>query len=132
LLTAGNHSEELSEKLQEILKDLEAEVPEIEASSVVSAEGFPIASALPVNVDETRVAAITAVVLNMSERAIMDFEKGVLDQVIIRGSEGLLISTAVGRDAVLTVSASHDARLGVILLYMERAVKKIVEILSKN
>lgn len=122
----------LPEKIQEILKDLESELPEIEASAVVSAEGFPMASALPKDIDELRVAAITAVMLNMGERATMEFSKGTLQQVIVKGSDGLLISMAAGSDAVLTVSATHDARLGMLLLYSERTAQKIRNLLTEN
>ncbi|NVM28760.1 MAG: roadblock/LC7 domain-containing protein [Candidatus Helarchaeota archaeon] len=122
----------IAEKLQKFLIELESQIPEIEASAVVSAEGLPIASALPRNVDETRVAAITAVMLNMGERATMEFNKGELNQVIVRGSEGILVSMAAGEDAVLTVSATHDARLGILLLFAERTAAKIQETMSEN
>ncbi len=125
-----NEDKNISEAVQKILKNLEAEVPEIEATAVVSAEGFPIASALPRNVDETRVAAITAAMLNMGERAAMEFSKGDLSRIIIHGTEGILLSLSAGENAVLTVSASHGARLGVILLYAERAAKEIQTLLS--
>ncbi len=122
----------IAEKLQEILKELEAEVPEIEASSIVSAEGLPIASALPRNVDETRVAAITATMLSIGDRATNEMKKGLLNHIIIRGDDGYLISMAAGENAVLTVSTNKDARLGIVFLYAERAAKKILEVLSKN
>ena len=124
-------NEHLAEKLQEILKELESEIPQIEASAVVSAEGLPIASALPVDVDEMRVAAITAVMLNMGERAAMEFSKGDLSQVIIRGKNGYLISMAAGDNAVLTVSATANTKLGFLLLYSERTAKKVKEFLSE-
>ena len=120
------------EQIQAVLIELETEIPEIEATAVVSAEGFPIASALPRNIDETRVGAITAVMLNMGERAAMEFSKGDLSRVIVHGTEGSLISLAAGEDAVLTISATHEARLGILLLFAERAASKIREILSVN
>ena len=126
------NNKERPELIQEVLIDLEAEIPEIEATAVVSAEGFPIASALPRNVDETRVAAITAVMLNMGERAAMEFSKGNLSRVIVHGTEGSLITLAAGENAVLTISATHEARLGILLLFAERAAKKIQNILSDN
>lgn len=119
-----------AEELQQILKGLESEVPEIEASSVVSAEGLPIASALPKNIDEIRVAAMTATLLNMGDRASLELDKGVLNHIILRGDKGYLISMAAGENAVLTVSATKDARLGYLLLFIERTAKKIQEALK--
>lgn len=121
-----------AEELQEILKELETEVPEIEASSVVSAEGLPIASALPKNVDEIRVAAMTAALLNMSDRASVELDKGTLNHIILKGDKGYLISMAAGENAVITVSATKDARLGYLLLFIERTAKKIQETLERT
>jgi predicted regulator of Ras-like GTPase activity (Roadblock/LC7/MglB family) len=115
------------EKLTKILKDLESSIPEIEAAAIVSAEGLPIASALPRDVDEARVAAMTAAMLSLGERAAAELMKGELEQVMIRGTEGYLISMAAGENAVLTVSASKNVKLGLIFLDMKRTVAKIVK-----
>ncbi|HUX99194.1 MAG TPA: roadblock/LC7 domain-containing protein [Candidatus Deferrimicrobium sp.] len=117
----------ISEEIQEILKELEENVPEIEASALISAEGFPIASALPRDIDEIRVAAMTAAILNMGERAAMDLHKGELNAVIIQTTKGYIVSVAAGEDAVLTATTTKEARLGFLLLYIERAAKKISE-----
>ncbi|MHC1592232.1 MAG: roadblock/LC7 domain-containing protein [Candidatus Helarchaeales archaeon] len=114
------------QKLTEILKELESNIPEIEAAAIVSAEGLPIASALPRDVDEARVAAMTAAILSLGERAAAELSKGELEQVMIRGSEGYLISMAVGENAVLTVSATKKVRLGLIFLDMKRTVEKLL------
>ncbi|MBU7022563.1 MAG: roadblock/LC7 domain-containing protein [Theionarchaea archaeon] len=45
------------EELTNLLKDLEATTPDIEASAVISVDGLMIASALPQDVEEDRVAA---------------------------------------------------------------------------
>jgi predicted regulator of Ras-like GTPase activity (Roadblock/LC7/MglB family) len=117
----------IPEEIQEILKELEENVPEIEASALISAEGFPIASALPRDIDEIRVAAMTAALLGMGERATMDLHKGELTAVIIQTSKGYIVSVAAGQDAVLTATTTKEARLGFLLLYIERAAKKISE-----
>ncbi|KYK33630.1 MAG: hypothetical protein HXS46_16700 [Theionarchaea archaeon] len=46
-----------TEELNTLLKDLEATTPDIEASAIVSVDGLMIASALPQDVEEDRVAA---------------------------------------------------------------------------
>ena len=112
-------------KLMEFLKDLESSIPEIEAAAIVSAEGLPIASALPRDVDETRVAAMTAAMLSLGERAAQELMKGELLQVLIKGTDGYLISISCGENAVLTVSASNNVKLGLIFLDMKRTAEKI-------
>jgi predicted regulator of Ras-like GTPase activity (Roadblock/LC7/MglB family) len=56
------------EELTNLLKDLEGTTPDIEASAVVSVDGLMIASALPRDVEENRVAAMSAAMFSLGER----------------------------------------------------------------
>jgi len=121
-------SDESSETLDDILKKLLASIPEVKAASIVSVEGLPIASALPRNVDETRIAAMTAAMLSLGERAAQEFEKGDLEQVYVRGVDGYILVMGAGPNAVLTVSASKEVKLGLIFLDCKRACEKIAKL----
>ena len=57
-----------SQLMVERLRDLQASSPDIEASAVVSVDGLSIASALPQNVEEDRVSAMSAAMLSLGER----------------------------------------------------------------
>lgn len=118
-------SESSSETLEDVLKDLEATVPDIEAAAIVSIEGLPIASALPTDVDETRVAAMTAAMLSLGERAASELGKGELEQIFVKGKEGYIVTMSAGPSAVLTVTARKQAKLGLIFHYMKQAAEKI-------
>ncbi|MHA1412394.1 MAG: roadblock/LC7 domain-containing protein [Promethearchaeota archaeon] len=96
---------------------------------MVSAEGLPIASALPQGVDETRIAAMTAALLSLSERAIIEMNKGNFEQLFIKGSDGYLLVLQAGPNAVLTVSTTSDVRLGLILLDCRRTCEKIAQLI---
>ena len=111
------------------LNELRGALPEVTSAAIVSAEGLPIASALPIGVDETKIAAMTAALLSLSEMAIMEMGKGDFDQLYIKGSEGYLLVMQAGQNAVLTVSTSKDARLGLILLDCRRTCEKIAKLL---
>lgn len=50
-----------TEELTDFLEDLEATTPDIEASAVVSVDRLMIASALPHDVEEDRVAAVALI-----------------------------------------------------------------------
>ena len=91
-----------------LLKKLLAAIPEVKATAIISAEGLPIASALPQGVDETRIAAMTAALLSLSERAIIEMRKGDFDHLFIKGSEGYLLVTQIGPNAVLVKSDDDD------------------------
>jgi predicted regulator of Ras-like GTPase activity (Roadblock/LC7/MglB family) len=117
------------ETLDDILKKLLASIPEVKSAAVVSVEGLPIASVLPQGVDETRIAAMTAAILSLGERAAMEMNKGDLEQIYVRGSNGYLLVLEAGKNAVLTVSTTRDVRLGLIFLDCKRTCQKIAELI---
>ncbi|NDJ53773.1 MAG: hypothetical protein GYB68_11895 [Chloroflexi bacterium] len=94
----------------------------VEASAVVSVDGLIMASALQAGVEEDRVAAMSAAMLSLGERIASELGRGTLEQVYIKGENGYVILMAVGDEAVLTVLAHQDAKLGIIFLDMRRAV----------
>jgi len=118
-----------TETLDGILKKLLAAIPEVKAAAIVSAEGLPIASALPQGVDETRIAAMTAALLSLSERAVIEMEKGLFEQLYVRGDQGYLLVLQAGPNAVLTVSTTKDVRLGLIFLDCKRTTEKIAKLI---
>ncbi|MCW5873263.1 MAG: roadblock/LC7 domain-containing protein [Anaerolineales bacterium] len=103
------------------LRDLQASAPDIIASAVVTADGLSLASALPSNIEEERVAAMSAAMLSLGERIAQELQRGNMEEVYIRGEEGLVLLTAIGRDAVLTTLARSEAKLGLMLMEMRRA-----------
>jgi predicted regulator of Ras-like GTPase activity (Roadblock/LC7/MglB family) len=111
-----------TEQMIERLRDLQVSSPSVEAAAIVSADGLSIASSMPADVEEDRVAAMSAAMLSLGERIAGELGRGSLDQVYIRGQEGFVVLMAIGEEAVLTVLARKDAKLGLIFLDMKRAV----------
>jgi len=124
-----NMSTEGSESLDDILRKLISSLPEVRGAAIVSVEGLPISSALPNNVDETRVAAMTAAMLSLGERAAQEFEKGELEQLYVGGRDGYVLVVGAGPNAVLTVSAGRNVKLGLVLLECKRACEKILNLI---
>jgi len=121
--------ESAPETLDDILKKLLAAIPEVRAAAIVSVEGLPIASALPQGVDETRIAAMTAALLSLAERAVIEMDKGEFIQLFVKGTDGYLLVLSAGMNAVLTVSTTKDVRLGLIFLDCKRTCEKISKLL---
>ena len=117
-----------TQQLVDRLRDLQAGTTDIEASAVVSVDGLIMASALPADVEEDRVSAMSAAMLSLGERIAAELGRGYLDQVYIRGDNGYVFLMSVGEDAVLTVLARKGAKLGLILLDMKRAVQDLSRI----
>jgi predicted regulator of Ras-like GTPase activity (Roadblock/LC7/MglB family) len=76
-------------------------------------------------VEEDRVSAMSAAMLSLGERIAGELGRGGLDEVYIHGSSGYVLLTGAGMEAVLTVLAREQARLGLILLEMRRAAEDI-------
>jgi predicted regulator of Ras-like GTPase activity (Roadblock/LC7/MglB family) len=106
----------------ERLRDLQVSSPAVEAAAVVSVDGLSMASSLPGGIEEDRVAAMSAAMLSLGERIATELGRGKLEQVFIKGEKGYVLLMAVGEEAVLTVMAREDAKLGLVFLDMGRAV----------
>lgn len=112
------------------LREMQVACPEIEASAVVSVDGLIMASALPAEVEEDRVSAMSAAMLSLGERIATELGRGSLDQVYIHGGSGYVLVTAVGQEAVLTALARENAKLGLIFLEMRRAAQDLARLVG--
>ncbi|MGQ9585325.1 MAG: roadblock/LC7 domain-containing protein [Anaerolineae bacterium] len=110
------------------LRDLSNTVG-IEASAVVSVDGLIIASALPADVEEDRVSAMSAAMLSLGERIASELGRGNLERVYIEGADGYVFLSAVGEEAVLTALATKNAKLGLVFLDMKRAVEDLSKLI---
>jgi len=118
-----------SQLMVDLLRDLQASSPDIEASALVSVDGLTIASALPQGVEEDRVAAMSAAMLSLGERIAMELGRGSLVQVYIKGENGYVFLMSVGDEAVLTALAREQAKLGLIFLDMRRTTEALLKLL---
>lgn len=119
-----------SEKITELLRTLSNSSPDIEAAAVVDNDGLLIASALPADIEEDRVAAMSAALLGMSERIVRELSRGEFSLVMIRGGAGFTVVCRSGADAVLTVLAASSAKLGLIFLDVKRAAAEISKLIN--
>jgi uncharacterized protein len=123
-------SKSRSQQMVDRLRAMQAASPDIEASAVVSVDGLIMASALPADVEEDRVSAMSAAMLSLGERIATELGRGSLEQVYIKGTKGFIILTAVGDEAVLTALARQEAKLGLIFLEMRRAAEDLLKLVG--
>lgn len=117
------------ERLVAALDDLMEQSPDVQAAALVSLDGFTMASALPGDMQEDRVGAMSAAILGLGERAAAELGRGRLSQVFIEGANGYVLLMAAGERAVLTVLADHEAKLGLALYDMRRTAETIGDVL---
>jgi predicted regulator of Ras-like GTPase activity (Roadblock/LC7/MglB family) len=110
------------------LRLMQVASPDIEASAIVSVDGLIIASALPNDVEEDRVSAMSAAMLSLGERISAELGRGTLEEVYVKGKQGYVILTSIGTEAVLTTLAGQNAKLGLIFLEMRRAAEDLERI----
>ena len=123
-------SKSRSDQMVDRLRSMQAAAPEIEASAVVSVDGLIMASALPQEVEEDRVSAMSAAMLSLGERISGELGRGGLEQVYIKGDAGAIVLTSVGTEAVLTALGRADAKLGLIFLEMRRAAEDLTKLVG--
>lgn len=111
------------------MRALQASTPEIQGCAIVSPDGLSIAAVLNPPIEEDRVAAMSAAMLSLGERISEELGRGKMEQVYIKGSAGYALLTAAGPDAVLTVMASGEARLGLLLLELRHVVADLQALL---
>jgi hypothetical protein len=109
---------------------MHAAAPNIEGSAIVSMDGLIMASALPADIEEDRVSAMSAAMLSLGERIASELGRGALEQVFIRGDAGFIVLTSVGEEAVIAALARQEAKLGLVFLEMHRASEDLVKLVG--
>ncbi|PID76228.1 MAG: hypothetical protein CSB22_00235 [Deltaproteobacteria bacterium] len=117
------------EKLNQELSNLQASSADVEACAVVSEDGLIIASSLPQDMEESRIAAMSAAMLSIGTRTAAELQRGELQQIFVKGKEGYVIIMNAGPHAVLLAMTRKEAKLGLIFLDMSRASEAVKDIL---
>lgn len=115
--------------LMSVLSELNGTSADIEASAVTSTDGLMMASMLPADLDPDRVGAMSAAMLMLGDRTSQELVRGQLEQVLVKGDGGYVILTQAGDQAVLTVLAKPDAKLGLVFLDVKRAAANIAKVI---
>jgi uncharacterized protein len=121
-----------AELLDRALASLLGQASEIEAAAVVSFDGLPMASALPASMDEDRVAAMSAALLSLGERAAEGLGRGELSQVYIEGETGTVFLVSCDNEAVLVAVAAKGAKAGLMLYEVRRAAAAVADALRDD
>ena len=125
-------SESRAVRLDRAIRDLLTQTAEIEAAAVVSFDGLPMASALPAGMDEDRVAAMSAALLSLGERATVGLGRGELNQVFIEGEDGTVFLVSADNEAVLVAVAAKGAKNGMMLYEVKRTAAAVADVLRAD
>jgi len=123
---------EFKTSLEDLLKDIMDNVEGVKAAQLTADTGQPLASILPSSADDMRLAAMTAALCSLSERAIGEMGLGEFEQSFIKGSKGYLLILHAGEDRVLSVSTTKDIKLAPILYKHYKQLEDGDEIVSST
>ena len=123
---------EFKTSLEDLLKDIMDDVEGVKAAQLTADTGQPLASILPTGADDMRLAAMTAALCSLSERAIGEMGLGEFEQSYVKGSKGYLLILHAGEDRVLSVSTTKDIKLAPILYKHYKQLEDGDEIVSST
>ena len=118
-----------SEKISEVLRGLRQGTPEIIGATLVSSEGFIVASVLPNEVDEDLIGGMAASLLGVGERIAAHLLGSQMEQTYVRAPKGYIIVNACGPEAMLVLLVTREAKLGLIFLELKRTVAEMARLL---
>jgi predicted regulator of Ras-like GTPase activity (Roadblock/LC7/MglB family) len=118
-----------TERIQEVLRGFRTASPDIIGASVVSIEGFVIASVLPAEIDEELVSGMAAAMLGVGERISSELMGSVMEQTYVRSEKGYVVLNAVGADAVLVLLTTKEAKLGLIFIELRRRCAELSKVI---
>lgn len=118
------------DKLTRILRTLVDTSGDINGVALVSLDGLIMAASLPADVEQARVGAVAAAILNLSNRSIAQLKRGALRQVTLQGDDGYVIITNAGANAVLVGLTGKDVNLGMAFLEMRDCADGVARTLA--
>ncbi len=121
------------QRLNGLLRQIQALTPNIVASAIVSVDGFVLASALPPGTNEQQIGAMSAAVLTLGERIVKELLSGVVKQVYVEADgTGYVFLTAIGYNAILVTLANANAKLALVFMDMGRIATEAQAILRED
>jgi len=119
-----------ADKLWYVLQELTSNRGDIQGCSIVSIQGLPITSLLRDETNVSLTAAMSAALISVAENAAVELERGKLQRILLEGDLGTMIITKAGSFAILVSLVEKEAKLGIIFMLIDKAIKKIAEILE--
>lgn len=112
-------------KMGHIIGNFVSSTLDVQGAAVVTPDGLPLASSLPSGMDDERVSAMSAAMLSLGDRIGKELVRGEIDRIYVEGDQGFSILTSCNEDALFLVLASKEAKQGVLMLEIKRALSEL-------
>ena len=123
-------SQDLSSRSQELnvlLEKYQRKSPSIQAITLVSPDGIPIASTS--DEKEVVIAAMTAASQSLSDRVLSELERGCMKEILLTGENGFVVILNAGKNGVISVTARDPKSIGLVRVLTKQLAKIISEML---
>ncbi|MBD3255352.1 MAG: hypothetical protein GF383_09680 [Candidatus Lokiarchaeota archaeon] len=117
------------EQLLFLLQTLHDNIDGVRSSAIVSAEGLIVQSILEEGISDIKLAAMTATILSVAERVLLELKSGILDLCILQGDEGNFVVMEAGKELIIAVCLNMDARMDTCFIEMRKVSEQIKSIM---
>ncbi|MFX1380224.1 MAG: roadblock/LC7 domain-containing protein [Promethearchaeota archaeon] len=128
----GNLVKFIKLPLETFIENFFGSNPDIQGAAIFNLQGFAIRSILPRDVDETIVSAMSAAIISVSERAVVELKRGKLKRILIEGVDGLIILSKIGENVIFCTLVKSGASLGMIFIGIQTISKEISRYLGET
>ncbi|MBN1330092.1 MAG: roadblock/LC7 domain-containing protein [Candidatus Heimdallarchaeota archaeon] len=114
-----------NEQFEYLLQSIFENIEGVRSAAIVSQEGLVVHSVLEEGISEIKLAAMTATILSVAEKVLMELKSGILDVCIVQGDEGNFCVMEAGPELILAVCLNVDARMDTCFIEMRKVSEKI-------
>ena len=112
-------------ELKRVLRSLRQRINDIEGCSIVSRDGLILSSELMADIENKTFAALSAELTKSGEVLTSELKIGNLSQIMVNSTKGNIVTTDIGKKAILVCLVKQKANLGLVLLHMERTASRL-------
>ena len=117
--------------LADLLHNLVESSADFEGAVLVSDEGLVMAAEWPVQgQDDSDVGAVATRAFELSDQATQSLERGRLQRLVLMGTEGNMIITSAGAQALCVVLLKPEAKIGIASFEADRISQEIARVLE--
>ena len=120
--------DDIQESLNSVLQDLK-NTANIEASVLASQQGLIMVSDVPEYVPEAKLGAFTATIMGSAKTVMKELRQSSPNMLMIRSDDAITVFMEAGENAILGTLFRGEGNIGLVIVEMEDACKKISEIL---
>ncbi len=117
------------EQLAYLLENLQIAIEGARSLAIVSAEGLIVQCILEEGISDIKLAAMTATILSVAERVLIELKSGILDVAILQGDEGNFVVMEAGKELIVAVCLDVDARMDTAFIEIRKISEQIKSIM---